>query len=77
MEVVVHLGVKVGAQAKLYIPSTLNTDLIFWQLQGIVTEVKCQIMVKMMGYFFHFSSLHPASYIEIVYLLAYLKIILP
>ena len=36
---------------KLCIPSTLNTALIFWQLQSIVGELKYEIM----GYFLLFS----------------------
>ena len=44
-------------QPKLYISSTLNIDLILWHTQLIVCAVKCQIMVYIMGYFFHFSRL--------------------
>ena len=40
------------AQAKLYIPSSLNTAIIYWQPQWIGAAVKYQIM----GYFFHFFS---------------------
>ena len=36
----------------LYIPNTINTDLIFWHSQWIVAAVKCQII----GHFFRFSS---------------------
>ena len=38
------------ASPKLYITSTLNIDLIFWQTDCIVT------VVSIMTYFFHFSS---------------------
>ena len=52
-------------KSKLYISSTLNIDLILWHTQLIVCAVKYQIMVEIMGYFFHFSSLYPAPYIEL------------
>ena len=43
------------------IPSTLNIDSVLWHTKFIVYAVKCYIM----GYFFHFSSLYPAPYIEL------------
>ena len=44
-------------QAKLNIPSTLNIDTILWLTQLIGCAVKCEIMVQIMGYLFHFISL--------------------
>ena len=46
--------------AKLYIPSTLNIDLT------VAHTIDC-VCSKMLnhGYFFHFSSLYPAPYIEL------------
>ena len=41
----------------------LNIELTLWHTQLIVCAVKCQIMVKIMGYFFHFSILNPATYV--------------
>jgi hypothetical protein len=56
---------------KLYIPSNLIIDFILW------IDCECSKMLNhglIMGYFFHFSSLYPAPYIEL-YVLAYLNFI--
>ena len=49
-----HHEVECWAHPKLYIPSTLNTNLIIWQPQWIVVAVKCEITVEIMQFFFHF-----------------------
>ena len=41
---------------KLYVPSTLNIDLIIRHTQLIMCAVKCEIMVLIMGYFFTFQA---------------------
>ena len=41
-----------NSAAKLYIPSTLNTDYLLWHTQSIV----CAVEFWILGYYFHFSS---------------------
>ena len=50
---------------KLYTPSTLNTEFIQWHTQVIMCAVKCKIMVKIIGYFYHYSTLYSDRYIEL------------
>ena len=56
-----HKSVVINCLPKLYILSTINVDLVLWHTLLIVYAVKCKIM----GYFFHFSSLNRATYIEL------------
>ena len=49
---------------KLYIPSTLNIDLILWHTQLIVCVENVKSWFKSWVFSFHFSSLYPAPYIE-------------
>ena len=39
-----------GAMSKLYIPSTLNIDLILWHPQLIVDAVKLELVSKMLNH---------------------------
>ena len=50
---------------KLYIPSTLNIDLILWHTQLIVCVENVKSWFKSWVFSFHFSSLYPAPYIEL------------
>ena len=56
-----HKSVVINCLPKLYILSTINVDLVLWHTLLIVYAVKCKIM----GYFFHFSSLNRATYVEL------------
>ena len=47
--------------SKLYIPGTLNTDFIFWQLQWVVAVINYQII----SYLSYFSSFFNENTFEI------------
>ena len=60
-----QMRLKVWKWSKLYVPITLNIDLILWHTQLIACAEDVKSWFESWIFSIHFSSLYPAPYIEL------------